>query len=211
MPDGSTNANILLRTAHRVFDTPTGYNAIQFVNRPTVNIIRSTIVQHLHFDPDRQVLDVGCGTGNYRDYFSSNYCGVDVNPDYIALCNQRLAGTFLVRDGTDLGFPDGTFDEAFTVATTHHLDDEQLSMMVQEGLRVVRPGGFFHIIDAVLPATSRSLLKTVWFKMDRGRHPRKLLHLKNTIERHGVISKTDLTYGLLHDIAYFRVGPRLPA
>lgn len=206
-----SKANVLLRAAHRVFETPLGYNAIQLVNRPTVAIIRSTIGEHLRFGPDRKLLDVGCGTGNYRGFFTGTYVGVDVNADYIELCKQRLPGTFLVMDGTRLDFPDASFDEVFTVATTHHLDDAQLGRMVQEGLRVVRPGGFFHIVDAVLPASARSLLKTVWFRMDRGRHPRKLAHLTTIIERHGEISKRDLTYGLLHDIAYFRVGARASA
>jgi ubiquinone/menaquinone biosynthesis C-methylase UbiE len=207
MPKGSPKLNFLLSAAHRIFETPAGYNAIQLVNKPTVNMIRSTMVKHLTFGQSEKVLDIGCGTGNYRDLFSTNYCGVDINPAYIEVCKEKMAGTFLVGDGTDLKLATASFDHAVTIATTHHLDDAQLAQMVQEGLRVVRPGGFFHIVDAVLPVTSRALLKTIWFNMDRGRHPRKFVRLQEIVERSGTISKTDLTFGLLHDIAYLRVQP----
>jgi hypothetical protein len=41
---------------------------------------------------------------------------VNINPDYIALCRKRMSGTFSVGDGTNLEFPDASFDEVVSIA-----------------------------------------------------------------------------------------------
>ena len=63
--------------------------------------------------------------------------------------------------------------------------------MTIEALRVVRPGGAFHIIDAILPVSRRAFAKEMFFRMDRGRFPRYLDELTNVRGRAAPMSYID--------------------
>jgi SAM-dependent methyltransferase len=110
-------------------------------------------------------------------------------------------------DCTRLGFPERSFDEVVTIATTHHLDDAQLARMVGEALRVCRPGGHLHIIDAILPVSPNFLFKRVWFRLDRGAFPRTTDDLVAGVEQAGRVIRRNMLTGPLHDTIYLRVAP----
>lgn len=191
-----------LAPVYRILEFPVGYAAIQIINRPTVNAFKRIIADQVRVEPEESILDIGCGIGNYRECFNGNYFGVDINSDYIAACRTRHFGTFETMDATDLKFDDGSFDTVVTVATTHHLDDVQVERMAQEAMRVLRPGGVFHVIDAVLPASALALFKNVWFRLDRGRHPRKQTQLVSLIGADISRAHISVEPGPMHDAFY---------
>ena len=45
-----------------------------------------------HFDPDAELLDVGCGTGWLADHFR-RYTGIDVSPDAVSIGVGSVAAT----------------------------------------------------------------------------------------------------------------------
>jgi SAM-dependent methyltransferase len=97
------------------------------------------------------VLDIGCGHGLIHPYLSgSGYqlTGIDVAESAIALARQINPGvTYDVYDGLRLPYPDESFDALFTICVMHHVPIEQWGAFVEEGRRVLRPGGTFIIFE----------------------------------------------------------------
>lgn len=177
----------------------------QWVGQPTVRRFRQLIRENVAVAPDETLLDLGCGVGGYRECFTGRYHGIDINPHYIATAQTRYQGEFRVMSCTDLQYPDQTFDHVVTIATTHHLTDEELVRTVAGARRVCRPGGVVHIIDAVLPAWHRSLLRYCWFRMDRGEYPRPIEKLRGLVDQAGRVTAVKTLPSPLHITCYLRV------
>jgi len=195
-----------LHPLYKMLEIPIVYHITQQIGRPTTNRYRKLMITNLPTSSGQRILDLGCGLGAYRDCFAQNYTGIDINPAYVERARLTLPGRFETMDCTDLQFPDRSFDEVVTVATTHHLDDAQVVKMVEEALRVCEPRGHFHIIDAILPVSENSIFKTFWFRLDRGRFPRELSHLLMLARRTGNVVHHEVLTGPLHDTVYVRVG-----
>lgn len=197
---------MLRKALERVLELPAVYDLNQFIGQPTVRRYTQLLVEEVPLSAETKILDLGCGTGATRKLIPGNYVGIDINPDYIASARRiRAGGEFIAMDATKLSFPDASFDQVISVATTHHLDGEQLRAMALEALRVVRPGGAFHIIDAILPVDPRDRAKEMFFRMDRGRFPRKLEDLVATVSRAAGVARTRVLKGPMHDVAYLKV------
>ncbi|MEY9186220.1 ubiquinone/menaquinone biosynthesis C-methylase UbiE [Bradyrhizobium sp. USDA 326] len=200
---------MLRKALERVLELPAVYDLNQFIGQPTVRRYTQLLVEEVPLSAGGDVLDLGCGTGATRRLIPGRYVGIDINPHYIASAKRiRSGGEFIAMDATKLSFPDASFDQVISVATTHHLDGEQLQAMALEALRVVRPGGALHIVDAILPVNPRDRAKAMFFRMDRGRFPRKLEDLVSTVSRAADVARTRVLNGPMHDVAYLRVvGP----
>jgi SAM-dependent methyltransferase len=198
-------AKAALSPFYHLLERSGGYALIQFVGRPTTDRFRILLARNLAAGADTNILDLGCGIGNYRDCFVGRYTGIDINPAYIESARAALPGRFETMDCTKLGFSDGAFDEIVTIATTHHLDDAQVTRMVVEALRTCRRDGHLHIIDAILPVTPNFAFKRFWFNLDRGEFPRPLDKLLACVARGGAIVRHEVLTGPLHDTVYIRV------
>lgn len=203
---------MLRRAIERALEVPAVYSFNQFVGQATVRRYRQFLIEEVACDETTSVLDLGCGTGTTSRLIAGRYSGVDINPSYIEAAQRNFPDArFFAMDCSKLGFPDASFDLATSIATTHHLRDHELETMVLEALRVVRPGGAFHIIDAILPINRRAYAKELFFRMDRGRFARELDELVGVVSRRAnVVHKRVLT-GPLHDVAYLRIMPRSAA
>lgn len=199
-------ARAALSPFYRLLERSGFYALGQFVGRPTTDRFRRLLARNLTAGVDTSVLDLGCGIGNYRDCFIGRYTGIDVNPIYIENARAALPGRFETMDCTRLGFSDGAFDEVVTIATTHHLDDGEVTRMVTEALRACRHDGHLHIIDAIMPVSPNFAFKRFWFNLDRGRFPRSLDTLLACVARGGAIVRHEVLTGPLHDTVYIRVG-----
>jgi ubiquinone/menaquinone biosynthesis C-methylase UbiE len=194
-----------LSPLYRLLELAGGFALHQKLGEPTLARYRRHIARNLPATAGKHVLDIGCGIGSFRPYFAGPYTGIDINPAYIAEARQRHQASFEAMDCTRLGFADCSFDEVVTIATLHHIDDDAVARMVAEALRVCRPGGHFHVIDAILPVAP-SLFKTVLFRLDRGDHPRTLTQHLAAVGRAGRILEHQVLTGPLHDTVYIRVA-----
>jgi SAM-dependent methyltransferase len=192
---------------YRLAEHAKGYELAQRVSRPTTERFRALIRSRVNPSPSENLLDVGCGPGHYRSSFTCQYSGVDINPDYIRMASSRLDGRFMVMDGTRLAFENETFDHIVSIATLHHLTDEQVIQMVREARRVCKPSGRVHLLDAILPVTPNFALKRAIFRLDRGEYPRTHEHLCALIAKAGPISASEIKAGPLHDVIYVGVTP----
>lgn len=197
-----------MKPVYRMLEFSGIYAVNQMIGKPTTDRFRRHIAENVGDTSVRRVLDVGCGIGNYRDSFGPNYVGIDINPDYIETARQRYGGRFEVMDASKLDFPENSFDDVITIATTHHLTDEEFVAMVAGALAVVGPGGYLHIIDAILPVTPSIAFKQLWFGLDRGRHPRRIEAMVALADRVGRVVTFKVLPGPLHDTGYVRVGRR---
>ena len=179
-----------------------GYKIIQCIGRPTVKLFRRLISENVPYAQSEVYLDIGCGIGGYRNQFPQNYYGIDINSKYIEYAKINLKGEFRIMDCTQLDFKNDMFDHVVTIAKTHHLNDEQLLALVSESLRVLKKGGEFHLIDAILPESKLHFFKYLWFKMDRGEYPRRMSELINLLNSQGIINHHKKMNGLLHDVLY---------
>lgn len=159
---------------YRLFENPRVYNLITKIFSFNNNRLKEYLPELIKVKSSDSILDVGCGTGRYA-VFSCKYFGIDSNEDYINYAKKHHQGTFLKMDGTDLEFPDNTFDFVVNISTLHHVSDEVTRKIVAEMKRVCKKNGYIYIIDAVYP---KNLLGNILFKLDRGRYRRKFEELK---------------------------------
>lgn len=94
--------------------------------------------------PNRRVLEVGCGTGNYivaiQEITGCDAAGIDPSEGMLRVAIERGAPvTFDLGSGESLPFEDTTFDLVFSVDVIHHIQDR--AAYYREALRVLRPGG----------------------------------------------------------------------
>lgn len=117
------------------------------------------LISQANIERAHSVLDIGCGTGTLIVMLKRRYSTVQVtglDPDSKAL---RRAGKKIRRAGVsvqlDLGFadelpyPQQSFDRVFSSFMFHHLDEEERERTSREVLRVLKPGGSFHLLDFV--------------------------------------------------------------
>ena len=105
----------------------------------------------------RQVLEIGCGTGNLvllvkRMAPRQDVTGLDPDPKALARAGRkaRRAGLALQLDrgfADQLPYPDGSFDRVLSSLMFHHLGADQRVASLREVRRVLRPGGSLHLMD----------------------------------------------------------------
>lgn len=124
----------------------------------------------------KNILDQGCGTGEYSLLFGNKYTGVDISKDYIVNASKKYPGHFLVGTAMNMKLKANSFDVVFAVGLHHHLTDDQARFAIREGLRVTKKGGKYVIIDAMLPKLPYNLPGLFLRKMDRGGNVRYFEH-----------------------------------
>jgi ubiquinone/menaquinone biosynthesis C-methylase UbiE len=198
---------MFMKILYRLLENPIVYDLNQVVGRPTARVYSRLVIEEVPLSADASLLELGCGTGATRPLIPGRYRGIDINPEYIAAARKKFASDeFTTMDATKLDFPDAAFDQVISIATTHHLDDAQVEAMTLEALRVVKTGGAFHVIDAVLPLDPHERFKDFWFRMDRGRHARAVDELVGVLSRRAAVEqKRVLRISPLHDVAHLKV------
>lgn len=98
--------------------------------------------QLLGLRPGAQVLDVGCGTGNYTVELEAQgltMTGLDPSTTMLESAGSKSKSIrWELGVAEQLPFPDATFEGALASLTTHHWND--LEMGFRELHRVLRPG-----------------------------------------------------------------------
>jgi ubiquinone/menaquinone biosynthesis C-methylase UbiE len=111
----------------------------------------------------QQVLDLGCGTGTLTLMIKSirpkvQVTGLDGDAEVLAIAKAKAerAGLAITWDhglATKLPYPNESFDRVLSSLMTHHLTRDLKRSAFMEVLRVLKPGGEFHIVDYGPPRT----------------------------------------------------------
>ena len=191
----------MLRSFYLLLESAGGYGFTQWFGLPTIRRYQALIRKHVPQDASRSILEIGCGIGSARDLFTRDYTGIFINPEYIRAARRKFSGKFFAMGAAEMSFAPNMFDDAINIATTYHLTDEQLALMIRKSL-IGAPGN--HVIDAILPISSNDWFKTVLFRMDRGRYARTFGQLSEIFSRNARIEHHQLVEGPLRDVCYIR-------
>ena len=130
------------------------------------------LISQANIERAHSVLDVGCGTGTLIVMLKRRYSAVEVvgvDPDSKALQRARKkvgrAGVSVQLDqgfADELRYSERSFDRVFSSFMFHHLDEEERERTSLEVLRVLKPGGSFHLLDFVADETSHGFFERLF-------------------------------------------------
>lgn len=127
-----------------------GQKVESFTRAKAADLLR-TLTSRFSSPRGLNLLDVGCGIGNYHPFLTpvvGSVSGVDVSSACIAKAQQRNPGvSYAVYDGDRLPYRDQQFDVTFCVCVLHHVPPDRWPRFVGEMRRVTRPGGLVVIYE----------------------------------------------------------------
>lgn len=137
--------------------------------------VKSELLEQAALRPGQCVLDVGCGTGTLAILIKKGWpdvhvVGLDGDPKALAIARRKLAraGAKVQLDAglaSSLPYSDGSFDRVFCSLVLHHLAPEDKRHSLAEILRVLVPGGSFHLLDFGRPVNAwERALARVFFR-----------------------------------------------
>lgn len=120
------------------------------------------LVKQAGIQPHHKVLDFGCGSLTLTLLAKQNnpdaeFTGIDVDQQMISIAQKKIkqSGLQITIDqynGSQLPYPDGSFDRVMTSLVLHHLDAQQKAYSLKEIKRVLKPDGELHVADWGKPA-----------------------------------------------------------
>jgi len=116
---------------------------------PVLSSMRRRIVAMAEVRQGMKVLEVACGTGAQAVRFrkaGADYTGVDLSAAMLEVAGRKKLEC-LHADGTNLPLPDAVFDLSTVSLALHEVDPEIRQRIVEEMVRVTKPGGILLLAD----------------------------------------------------------------
>lgn len=195
---------------HHSFEDPRIYDLVQWL-AGAAEVRRHLRARAASLPAVGRVLDLGAGTGAYRDLWSSacTYVALDLDPAKLQRFAARRGGDspLVLADAAKVPLQDHTVDVVLCTLVSHHLSDESLEEMLDEAKRVLKPSGTLVFLDAVWEP-ARLLGRMLW-QLDAGNHARPAGRLQQLLATR--FTKTDdLIFDVLHRYLLWMGKPRLP-
>jgi ubiquinone/menaquinone biosynthesis C-methylase UbiE len=112
---------------------------------------RQLALEGLTIEPNTQVLDLCCGSGQTTKFLvqrSQHVTGLDASPLSIERAKQNVPQAECVEAFAEkMPLSDNTFDIVHTSAAMHEMEPQQLRQILQEVHRVLKPDGVFTMVD----------------------------------------------------------------
>lgn len=111
-------------------------------------------------------LEIGCGTGRATRFVrlafpKAKIIAIDLSAPYLKQAKSSLKRLhpvdFLQAAGEDLPFKDAQFDAVYSIFLFHELPQETRKQVVAEAARVLKPGGFFGLVDSIQVGDQKTL------------------------------------------------------
>lgn len=103
-------------------------------------------------------LEIGAGTGRSTRFVhlafpKAKIVAIDLSDPYLKEAERQLSDlpriAFMQADGGKLPFQDKIFDAAYSVFLYHELPLDARKAVIDESLRVLKPGGFLGLVDSI--------------------------------------------------------------
>jgi demethylmenaquinone methyltransferase/2-methoxy-6-polyprenyl-1,4-benzoquinol methylase len=116
---------------------------------------RQLALKGLSIDKNTSILDLCCGAGQTTQFlvkYSDQVTGLDASPVALARAKKRVPQAQYVEGlAEELPFSDNSFDLVQTSVALHEMKPEQLTQILQQVYRVLKPEGTFACIDLHQP------------------------------------------------------------
>lgn len=129
---------------------------------------KGRLVAQARIGDGNRVLDLGCGTGTLslmvkRVHHEAEVVGLDGDSNVLEIARRKAAkaGVELVLDqgmSYQLPYHDSSFDRVLSSLMLHHLTTADKQRTFGEVFRVLRPGGWLHVVDFGPPRSLYSRL-----------------------------------------------------
>ena len=167
-----------------IFSVPFFYNQMQVFFG--TNIKKKLVRRHYAFvTAPAVILDLGGGTGLYRDLWPKNYKYICLDNDSVklnGLLKDHPQDIALLGDATQVPLRDNSVDVVFCSSLSHHIPEEVLIKLLAEGKRVLNPAGKFIFLDAIY--RQESFLNRFLWSLDRGDNPHTQEILLSCFKQH---------------------------
>ncbi len=128
----------------------------EVVNRLGLRSLRDVRTEMVLARCQGRLLDIGCGGNELVKKYGRDGVGVDVF--------DFGGGATIVKDSSQLLFPDASFDTVSFVASLNHIPDRQRT--VREAHRLLSPGGRA-LVTALTPLVGLVRHKLAWWDLDQ--------------------------------------------
>jgi ubiquinone/menaquinone biosynthesis C-methylase UbiE len=131
--------------------------------------VRGKVVETTAAGKGAEVLDVATGTGKQAFAFAKkgfNVTGIDLSDDMLKIArkNNKYANLKLeAGDATAMNFPENRFDVASVSFALHDMPPSVGEKVLEEMVRVTRPGGTITVVDYDLP--KNKIIKNLAYTM----------------------------------------------
>lgn len=116
---------------------------------------RQLALQGLPVGPETKVLDLCCGSGQTTQFLvqrSNQVIGLDASPRALKRAKQNVPQAHYVEAFAEaMPFPNQEFDLVHTSVAMHEMEPAQMQQIFCEVYRVLKPGGYFTLIDFHAP------------------------------------------------------------
>jgi ubiquinone/menaquinone biosynthesis C-methylase UbiE len=136
---------------------------------------KSRLIEHAHIQPGQRVLDLGCGTGTLavmmkQSVPEAQVTGLDGDEQVLTIAKAKAerANVNIQLDhglAYELPYLDHSFDVVVSSFVIHHLTSADKLQAFKEVRRVLRPDGWFHILDFGRPVNLLTGTQALAFKM----------------------------------------------
>ena len=130
----------------RVEETHWWYSALH-------RLIFQTLEAELPDWREKEIVDVGCGTGAILKQLGNpgKNVGIDLAPEAVSFCRQRGLNNVQQGDIHALPFLDASFDAVICSSVLYHQWVSDVEGAIREMHRVLRPGGTLLIVVPAFP------------------------------------------------------------
>ncbi len=136
------------------YQHPWLYDTISSIAAVTVggkNRLHRLAWQNLDLPRSAMVLDLCCAHGIVTESLTQAFdhvTGLDASPKAIQLAQERVPqATYVQAFAEAMPFDDPCFDLVHTSMALHEMEPQQLAAIIAEVWRVLKPGGWFALID----------------------------------------------------------------
>jgi SAM-dependent methyltransferase len=120
------------------------------------NILGESIRRHVRKSQGLRILDAGCGTGRNLLFYADHgrVAGVDFSRFGLEYCRRRGLSDLAMGDVCRLPFRGATFDIVNSSDVLYAIDPGRAIELLQESLRVLKPGGVLFLNTAAMDIMS---------------------------------------------------------